>query len=98
MGASNWERVVELVQTAFGEGWNSEENMWQAVVIIPKGEKDYRVIGLVEVMWKVVAAILNCRLTASTTFHDFFHRFLAGCGIGTTTPEAKMIHHLEALM
>ena len=45
--ASNWERVVELVQTEFGEGWLAEESTWQAVVMIPKGEKDYRVISLV---------------------------------------------------
>ena len=41
--------------------------MWQAVVLIPKGEKDYRGIGIVEVMWKVVAEILNHWLTASIT-------------------------------
>ena len=41
------------------EGRLAEEAMLQAVVMIPKGEKDYRGIGLVEVMWKVVVAILN---------------------------------------
>ena len=64
---THWERLGELIQTAFWEGYVAEEAMWQAVVLIPKGKKDYRVIGLVEVMWKVVAAILNCRLTASIT-------------------------------
>ena len=29
------------------------------VVLIPKGKTYYRGIGLVEVIWKVVAAILN---------------------------------------
>ena len=52
--ASNWEMVVDLVQTAFREGILAEEATWQAVVLIPKGGKDYRGIGLVEVMWKVV--------------------------------------------
>ena len=55
----HWERLVDLIQTAFREGGLAEEAMWQAVVPIPKGEKDYRGIVLVEVMWKVVAAILN---------------------------------------
>ena len=32
---------------------------------IPKGKGDYRGIGLMEVMWKVVAVILNCRFTSS---------------------------------
>ena len=49
----------------------TEESTWQVVVLIPKRKKDYRSIGLVEVMWKVVAAILNHWLTASITYHDF---------------------------
>ena len=66
-GADNWTRFVDLSQTAFREGELAEEARWQAVVLIPKGKKDYRGIGLVEVMWKVVAAILNLRFTASIT-------------------------------
>ena len=57
--AFNWESVVELAHTLFGEGQLVEEAMYQAVVLLPKGKIDYRGIGLVEVMWKVVAAILN---------------------------------------
>ena len=56
---------MDLVQTAFREGRLAEEAMYQAVVLIPKGNKDYRGIGLVKVMWKVVATILNRRLTVS---------------------------------
>ena len=57
--ASNWAMAVELIHTAFREGRLAEEATWQAVVLLPKGEKDYCGIGLVEVMWEVVAAILN---------------------------------------
>ena len=80
---SNWERLVDIVHTSFGEGHLAEENMWQAVVMIPKGEKEYCGIGLVEVMWKVVAEILNLRLTASITFYEFLHGFWVGRGTGT---------------
>ena len=48
---------MDLVQTAFREGDMEEEATWQTVVLIPKGRKEYRGIGLVEVMWKVVAEI-----------------------------------------
>ena len=67
------------------------------MVLITKGKNDYRGIGLVEVMWKLVAAILNFRLTASITFHDFLHVFRAGRGTGTATLEAKLLHQLAAL-
>ena len=38
-----------LFQSAFREGNLAEEATWQAVVLILKGNKDYRGIGLVEV-------------------------------------------------
>ena len=50
-----------------------------------------------EVMWKVVAAILNCWITASITFHDFFHKFWVGREMGTATLEAKLLQQLKAL-
>ena len=89
--------VVDLIKTAFQEGELVEEAMWKTVVLIPKGKKEYRGIGLVEVMWKVVAAILNRQLMASITFHDFLHGFRAGRGTGTATLEAKMLQQVEAL-
>ena len=74
-----------------------EETTWQAVVLIPKGGKDYRGIGLVEVMWKLVAVILNHRFTSSITYHDALHRFWAGRGTGTATLEAKLLQQLAAM-
>ena len=50
-----------------------------------------------EVVWKVVAAILNRRLTASITFHNFLHGFREGRSTGTATLEAKLLHQLAAL-
>ena len=79
--ASNWERVVDLVHTAFGEGRLAEEKTWQAVVMIPKGKM----------------TILNLRLTDSITFQDSLHIFRAGCGTDTATLEAKLLHQLTAL-
>ena len=46
----HWERLVDLIQTAFREGDLAEEATWQAVLLIPKGKKDYRGIGLVQVI------------------------------------------------
>ena len=61
------------------------------MVLIPKGKGDYWGIGLVEVMWKVVAVILNRSFTSSTTFHDVLHVFWAGRSTGTATLESKLL-------
>ena len=75
----------------------AEEATWQTVVIIPKGKKEYRGIGLVEVTWKVVAAILHCQLTTVITYHDALHGFRTGCGTEAATLEAKLLQQLAAM-
>ena len=65
--------------------------------LIPKGRGYYRGIGLVEVVWKVVAVILNCQFIASITYHDFLQGFREGCGIGTATLKAKLLQKLAAM-
>ena len=86
-----------MIQTAFREGELAEETTWQAVVLIPKGEKDYRGIGLLEVMWKVVAVIINRRFTSSIAYHDALHGFRAGSVTGTATLKAKLLRQLAAM-
>ena len=44
-----------------------------------------------------MAAILNCWITASITFHDSLHKFWVGRGMGTATLEAKLLQQLKAL-
>ena len=56
---TKWERVVELVQTTFRDGVLAEEENWQAVVLTPKGGGAYYRRGLMEVVWKAVAVMLN---------------------------------------
>ena len=89
--------MVEIIQTAFWEGKLAEEATWQTVVLTPKGKKEYRGIGLVEVTWKVVAVILHSRLKTAITFHDALHGFQEGRGTGTATLEAKMLQKLAAM-
>ena len=48
-------------------------------------------------MWKLVAVILNLRLTDSIAFHDFLHGFRTGRGTGTATLEAKLLQQIAAL-
>ena len=63
----------------------------------PTCQKLHQGIGLVEVMWKEVAEILNRWLKASITFHNFLHGFRAGLGTGTATLEDKLLQQLSAL-
>ena len=86
----NWEKVVDLVPADFGKGLLVEEATRQVAVLIFKGEREYREIGLVEVIWKEVAAILNCQIVASITYNDFLHGFRAGRGTGTAAIEEKL--------
>ena len=79
-----------------GCGSLAEENTWQEMVLIPKVKRYYHYIGLVEVMYKVVAVVLNRRLTAPITFHDFLHGFREGRGTVTATLEAKLLWQLAA--
>ena len=46
---------------------------------------------------KVVAEILNRRLTASIIYHNFLYGFQVGCGTGTTTLEAKLFQQLASM-
>ena len=65
--------------------------------LIPKGKGYYSGIGLVEVMWKVVSAVLNSRFTSSIAYHNALHGFQAGCGTGTATLEAKLLQQFAAM-
>ena len=64
------------------------------VILIPKGGGYYRVIGLVKVIWKAVAVILNRQFTATITYHDFLHGFRKVCGTGTATLDLKLLQHV----
>ena len=73
-GDDLWGKVVELTQTEFRDGNLAEEATWQTVVLIPKGKGEFRGIGLVEVIWKLLTLILHRRLTM-IKLHDVLHGF-----------------------
>ena len=61
------------------------------VVMIPKGGgTNFGDIGLVEVLWKAISAIINLWISSSIQFHDALHGFCAGKGTRTATLEAKL--------
>ena len=96
-GGDLWGELVELTQTEFREWEMVEEYMWQTMLLILKGKKEYRGIGLVEITWKFVVAILHRRLMTAITYHDALHGFRAGRGTGTSTLMAKLLQQLAAM-
>ncbi len=64
--------------------------------MIPKGRGDYRGIGLLEPIWKVLEQIIDHCLNA-IELHDHLHGCRANCGTGTTVIEAKLAQQLSHL-
>ena len=74
-----------------------EEATWKVVVLILKWKRDYHIIGRMEVMWKVVAVIINFRITSSMIYHYFLHGLQSVCGTGTATLEVKLLQQLSSM-
>ncbi len=58
--------------------------------------RDYRRIGLLEPIWKVIEAIMDRRLNV-VEFNDALHGFRNGRGTGTATTEVKLAQQLAFL-
>ena len=91
---SQWEMAVGLIQASFREGRLDEGCSWKTAILIPKSNDDFCGIGLVEVIWKTVKWILNCRLTADIQFHDTLYRLQTGRGTGTAYLESNIPQQL----
>jgi hypothetical protein len=92
----NWRLLVVLVQAVWTHGIIPRQLLWSIVVLIPKGGGDYRGIGLLEPIWKVLERIMDCRLNA-IELHDCLHGCRAKRGTGTAVIEAKMAQQLSYL-
>ena len=69
---------------------NPEALEWTMMSIIPKGGGEYKGIGLIEVICKVFASIVNNIIWNELTLHEFFHNFRKGRGKGTATIEENL--------
>ena len=81
----------------FRDGRLAEDSMWQAVITKSKGGGEYCGINLVEVVCKVMAFILNCRLINSISFHNVLHSFGVSRITRTASLESKLLHKLMAM-
>ena len=86
-----WNKVLELIELVFTGNPLPKSFGVGILVLIPKGMPDqYRGIALLEVIYKLVSAIINRRLTEKITFHDAVHGFRVGRGTNTAIIELKL--------
>ena len=67
------------------------------MVLLPNGGGDYRIIRLMEVVWKMATVIINCCLSKDISYHELLHGLQSGCRTGTFPLKAKLLHQLTAM-
>ena len=68
------------------------------MVLIHKVNEEFKVIGIVAVLWKALSGEINMRIGVEVQFRDVLHGFWSGRGTGTTSLESKLLHQLTAIM
>ena len=58
--------VVGLIQASFCGGHLAEECAWWTVILVPKGNIEFRNIGMVDIPWKTLMG---------AQFHNTIHGF-----------------------
>ena len=75
-------------------GMVQEEVKWAIIVFLTKGRGGYQGIGIVDVVWKICATVVNFWIKWSVTIHDRLHGFRAGMGMGPETLEVELEQQL----
>ncbi len=88
-----WRALAWLIQAIWDEGRIPFQLGWVVTVLIPKGGRDYRDIGLLEPIWKVIEQVMDHRLEV-IALHDSLHSCCNGQGTGTAVIKAKLTQQL----
>ena len=84
-----------MVQAALCDRNISDNSTCQTVILITKGDvRNFRAIGIVEVLWKIIMGLLNRSFKLLIGFHDVLYGLRAGRGTGTTSLEANLPQQL----
>ena len=89
-----WRLLLKLICHIWDTGEIPCQMLLTIVVLIPKGNSgDYRGIGLLEVIWKLIKWVLDERMS-EIEVHDSLHGFSAKPGCDTGIIEAKLTQQL----
>ena len=97
-GKKRWEKLVIVTNMALQERCTLTALTWTRMVLIPKFRGEYIWIGLVEVICKVCALIMNNRIRASITLHNVLHGFGQERGTGKATMEEELAQKIAGLV
>ena len=81
-----WNTLCELAQHLFRTQEIPQELAWQYLALLPKADGGTRGVGLLEVVWKLVEAIIDNRLKASVKM------FPPAKSVGHATSFARLMH------
>ncbi len=84
---------VTSLQVVWESGTIPTQMTWMIIVLLPKGGGDYRGIGLLDPIWKVVEKVMVARLSV-IKLHDCLHGGLPCRGTGTAIMEVKLQQQL----
>ena len=74
--SSHWKRLVINIQDIFKSKKLPESVCNQTLVMIPKEDQgEFRGIGLIETMWKILSSIINSRIQRGINYQEFVHGF-----------------------
>jgi hypothetical protein len=85
-----------LVATVWETGTIPQQLGWIIVVLIPKGGGNYRGIGLLGPIWKIIERVMDKRLNV-VELHENLHGCRNRHDTGTAIIEAKLAQHLAHL-
>ena len=67
------------------------------MVLIYKGNGEFRGIRLVEALWKALLGGISWHIRAAVNFHNVLHVFQAGLVMGTNSPKSKLHQQMRAI-
>ena len=70
------------------------ECTWKTVVLFPKINGGFSVIGLTQVLCKTVLEVIKWHVGEDIVYHDVPHSLYADRGTGTASLEAKLLQQL----